>query len=92
MRIWKINQLKSIQELTIFSVTEEANVDEAIPINLRKEESTEAYKEKMLKDIENIDKFKTRTKLNTKKWRPIYEVIDKSYFLGSKSFSDDFIK
>ena len=41
--------------------------------------------------IEIIDTFKTRTKVNTK-WRPIYEVIDKAYFIGSKMFSGDFIK
>ena len=30
--------------------------DEAIPIQIRKERTTEAYKEKMNKDIETIDK------------------------------------
>ena len=29
----------------------------------------------MSKDIENIDTYKTKTKVNTKKWRQIYEVI-----------------
>ena len=43
-------------------------------------------------DIENIDTFETITKVNTKKWRPIYEVIDKDYFIGSKILSDYFIK
>ena len=33
------------------AVTEEANVDEAIPIDLRKERSTQAYKETMSMDI-----------------------------------------
>ena len=46
----------------------------------------------MCLDIENIDTFETRAKLNTIKWRPIYEVIDKYYFIDSKIFSDDFIK
>ena len=46
----------------------------------------------MSKDIDNIDTYETRTKVNTTKWRPIYEVIDESYIKGSKIFSDDFIK
>ena len=41
-------------------VTEEANVDEAIPIGLRKERSTLAYKETMSMDIENIHTFETK--------------------------------
>ena len=73
-------------------VTEEANADEAIPIGLRKELRKEAYKETMSIDIENVDAFETRTKVNTTKWRTIYEVIDQAYFIGSKIFSDDFIK
>ena len=59
-----------------FAVSENANVHEAIPIDLRKEQSTEAYKETMSKDINNIDTYETRTKVNTTKWRQIYEVID----------------
>ena len=65
-------------------VTEEANVDEAITIDIKKEQSTEAYKEKMSNYIDNIDTYETRTKVNTTKWRPIYEVIDKTYFMDSK--------
>ena len=42
--------------------------------------------------VENIDTFETRNQLNTIKWIPIYEGIDESYFIGSKCFSDDFIK
>ena len=30
----------------------------------------------MSQDIKNIDTYETRTKVNTKKWRPIYEVIN----------------
>ena len=59
---------------------------------LKKEQSTEAYEETMSIDIENIDTFETRTRLSTTKWRSIYEVIDKAYFIGYKIFSDDFIK
>ena len=46
----------------------------------------------MSKDINNIDTYETRTKVNTTKWRPIYEVIDEAYIKGSKIFPDDFIK
>ena len=54
------------------AVSEDANVDEDIPIDLRKEQTTEAYKETMRKCINNIDTYETRTKVNTTKWRPIY--------------------
>ena len=74
------------------AVSEDATVDEAIQIDLRKEQITEAYKETMSKDINNIDTYETRTKLNTTKWRPIYEVIDEAYIKDSKIFSDYFIK
>ena len=40
----------------------------------------------MSKDINNIDTYKTRTKVDTTKWRPIYEVIDESYIKDSKFF------
>ena len=46
----------------------------------------------MSKYINNIHTYETRTKLNTTKWRPIYEVIDEAYIKYSKTFSDDFIK
>ena len=72
--------------------TEEANFDEAIPIGLREERITQAYEDTMSIDIENIDTFETRNKVNTIKWRPIFEVIYEAYFIGSKHFSDDFIK
>ena len=44
------------------AVTEEANVDEDIPIDLGKEQITEAYKQKMSMDIENINTFETKKK------------------------------
>ena len=61
-----------------FAVTEEANVDRAIPIDIRKEQIIEAQKETMSKDINNIDTYETRTKVSTTKQRPIYELIDKA--------------
>ena len=74
------------------AVTEEANVDEDIPIDLRKERSTQAYKETMSMDIEKINTFETRNKVNTIKRRPIFGVIYEAYFKGSKMFSDVFMK
>ena len=74
------------------AVTEEINVDEATPIDLKKERNTQAYKDTLDIDIENISTFEKRNKVNTTQWRPIYEVIYEAYFIGSKLFSDDFIK
>ena len=74
------------------ALSEDASVDEAVPIDLRKEQGTEAYKDTMIKDIENIDTYETRTKVNTTKWRPIYEVIDEAYIKYSNILPDDFIK
>ena len=39
------------------AVSEYANVDEAIPIDLKKGQITEAYKETKKKDINNIETF-----------------------------------
>ena len=33
------------------AVSEDASVDEAVPIDIRKEKNTEAYKDTMIKDI-----------------------------------------
>ena len=30
--------------------------------------------------------------MNTKKWRPIYEVIEEAYFKESENFPDDFMQ
>ena len=73
------------------AVTEKANFDEAIPIDLKTERNTQAYTDTMIIDIETIHTFENRNKLNTIKWRPIYEVIHKDYFMGSKNFSDYFM-
>ena len=62
------------------AVSEDASVDEAVPIDIRKERNTKEYKDKMIKDIENIVTYETRTKVNTTKWRTIYEVIDEAFY------------
>ena len=46
----------------------------------------------MSQDINNIDTYETRTKVNTTGWRPIYEVIDETYIKESKLFPENFIK
>ena len=72
--------------------SEDDNFDEAIPIQIRKERTTEAYKEKMSKDIETIDKNDNGKQILQKtKWRPIYEVIYEYYIKNSHIFLDDFI-
>ena len=43
-------------------------------------------------DIDNINTFENRNKVNTINWRPIYEVIDEAYFIDSKIISDDFMQ
>ena len=56
------------------------NFDEAIPIQIRKERTTEAYKEKMKENIETIDKNDNSKQIVKKiKWRTISEVIDEDY-------------
>ena len=46
----------------------------------------------MGQDINNIGNNETRTKFNTTKWRPIYEVIDEAYIEESNIFPGDFIR
>ena len=46
----------------------------------------------MSQDIKNIDTYETIKKINTTKWRPIYEVIDESYIKYSKIPPDDDIR
>ena len=74
------------------AVSEDASVDEAVPIDIRKERNTKAFKETVSQDIKNSDTYETRTKVNTKKWRTIYEVIDEAYIEESKIFPDHFIR
>ena len=71
-------------------VAEEANADESTTevakarnetdIDLTEEQNTEAYRETMNIDIENINTIENRHKPYTKLWRTIYEVIQKNIF------------
>ena len=72
--------------------SEDEVADEDIPSHIRKERTTKAYKETMSQDIETIDTYQNRTKVNITQWRPIYEVIDEEYIKDSNIFPDDFIK
>ena len=74
------------------AVSEDESVDKDVPIDIGKERKTKAYKETMRQDINNIDTYETRTKVNTTKWRPIYEVIDEAYIEESNIFPEDFIR
>ena len=60
------------------AVTEEADVDEA--------------KDTMGIEIDYINTCEMRNKVNTIKWRPIYEVIEEAYSKESENFSDDFMQ
>ena len=71
--------------------SEDDNVDEAIPTQIIKERTTEAYQKKMNQDIEIIDKYENRTLVQRTKWRPIYEVIYEDYIKNCNIFPDDFI-
>ena len=46
----------------------------------------------MSQDIETIDSYENRTKVNITKLRPIYEVIDEAYTKESNIFPDNFIR
>ena len=56
---WSIRNKSKTDNL---AVTEEANVDEAIPIYLKKERKKQAYKKSMKIDIEIINTFEKKNK------------------------------
>ena len=86
----EMNEMDVKHEKKAYS--EDANVDEAIPIQIRKERTTEAHKDTMNQDIETIDKYEDRRVLQKTLGRPIYEVIDEDYIKDSNIFPDDFIR
>ena len=43
-------------------------------------------------DIDKIDTYEIINKVNTIKWRPIYEVIEEAYFKESENFPHDLIQ
>ena len=46
----------------------------------------------MIQDIKKIDTYETRKKINTTKWRSIYEFIAEAHIEESKIFPGDFIR
>ena len=79
MKIWKLKSRK-LMKTRKNAFSEDDNYDEAIPIQIKKERTSESYKEKMNEDIETIDKNENSKQIVQKtKWIPIYEVIDEDY-------------
>ena len=48
---------------------------------LETERNTQAYEDTMDIDIDKINIFENKYKVNTIKWRQIYEVIDEAYLM-----------
>ena len=92
MKKWKL-KLTNMELITDpLSEKEKEGVDEAIPIHIRKERKSKAYKETMSQDIKPLTLMRIGKKLNITQWRPIYEVIDEAYIKESNIFPDDFIR
>ena len=71
---------------------DDVNFDEAIPMQIIKERTTEAYKDNMYQDIKFIEKNDNSKNIFQKtKWRTIYEVIDADYIQNSNIFPTAFI-
>ena len=71
---------------------DDVNFDEAIPMQIIKERTTEAYKDNMNQDIETVEKNENSKQIFQKtKWRTIYEVIDTDYIQNSNIFPTSFI-
>ena len=74
------------------ALLDDDNFDEAIPIQIRKDRTTEVYKDNMNEEIETIDKNDNSKQIVQRtKSRPIYEVIDEDYIKNSNLFLDAFI-
>ena len=88
------NEMKVMNKKLVENLfKDDGNFDEVIPIQIRKEITTEAYKDNINEDIETIEKNENSTQIFQKtKWRTIYEVIDKDYIENSNIFPDAFIK
>ena len=93
-----MNEEMEAELMKIYSIPDnladsgDESVDEAVPIDIIKTRKTKAYKEKTSQDINNICTYETITKVNTTKWRPIYEVIDEAYIKESNIPPENFIR
>ena len=61
----EMNEVDSIPDH--LAVSEDESADEYVPIHIRKERKTKAYKETMSQDIKTIDTCETRTTVNITK-------------------------
>ena len=86
--------MKEIEEkIEEMPFKDDANYDEAIPLHIRKERTTKAYKDNMYQDIKFVEKNEnSKIIVQNKIWRRIYEVIDTDYIQNSNIFPDAFIK
>ena len=91
MKKCKLDLLKRIQDLTNWQY-QKMPVLIKLSLLVLERKSKKAYKETMRQDINNIDTYENRKKINTKKWSPIYEVIDEAYIKDSNIFPEDFIR
>ena len=68
------------------AVTENADVDEDIPIYLLEKLKTQTYQETMNIYIEKINTFEKRNKVYITQWRTLYEVTEGAYLEESDIF------
>ena len=61
------------------SVTAEAKASNDMEIDLKEGQNTQAYKETMNINIDNIKKIENRNKVYKTQWRIIYEVIEPEF-------------
>ena len=88
-----LNELPEIDsETDNLAVTDKEDVDESIPIYLKKEKKHKYTRKKRTLILISSTHLKKRNKVNTIKWRPIYEVIEEAYLKKSEEFPEDFMK
>ena len=82
------NQMKEIEEKIVEkSYKDVVNFDVAIPLQIRKERTTRAYKDNMDQNIKFVEKNEnSKIIVQNKNWRKIYEVIDTDYIQNSNIF------
>ena len=82
----ELTELSEVDSKTNYlAVTEEANIDEAVPIYLEKNETHKHIIYTMDIDIDKVNTFEKRNKVSKIKWRPRLSHI-------FKNFSDDFMQ
>ena len=61
------------------SITAEAKASNDMEIDLKDEQNTKSYEEKMNIDIKNINTIETRNNVCTKEWRKIEDIQQELY-------------